>query len=156
MLWSVWYNDLPLLQVWSRLWQASSPTLWSWLKTASCRPPWWGSEFPGITSTSMTWRTAMDSSGWVTFVRKTSSNSLFHHQLMQTMCSPSDLRAEEDRGVHLPHGLLRQHRHRAVGRSDHLQDQEELSLPAGHEVSKTPSVCERGGASLFSVTSAWT
>lgn len=73
---------------------------------------------------------------------------------MQTMCSPSDLRAEEDRGVHLPHGLLRQHRHRAVGRSDHLQDQEELSLPAGHEVSKTPSVCECGGASLFSVTSA--
>lgn len=32
----------------------------------------------------------------------------------------SDLRAEEDRGVHLPHGLLRQHRGGAVGRLGHL------------------------------------
>ena len=31
-----------------------------------------------------------------------------------------DIRAEEDRGVHVPHGLLCQHRYRPVGRSDHL------------------------------------
>lgn len=28
---------------------------------------------------------------------------------------PADVRAEEDRGVHLPHSLLRQHRSGAVG-----------------------------------------
>lgn len=50
-------------------------------------------------------------------------------------CVFADVRAEKDRGVHLSHGLLRQHRHRPVGRPDHLQDQEELRLPAGHEVS---------------------
>lgn len=35
------------------------------------------------------------------------------------LCVP-DLRAEEDRGVHLPHRLLRQHRGGAVGRPGHL------------------------------------
>lgn len=33
-----------------------------------------------------------------------------------------DVRAEKDRGVHLPHGLLRQHRRGAVGRRHHLQN----------------------------------
>ena len=33
----------------------------------------------------------------------------------------------------MPHGLLRVHRDRAVGGLDHLQDQEELCVPAGHE-----------------------
>lgn len=32
----------------------------------------------------------------------------------------SDLRTEENRGVHLPHGLLRQYRGGAVGRPGHL------------------------------------
>ena len=46
----------------------------------------------------------------------------------------TDVPAEEDRGVHLPHRLLYQHRDRAVGRSDHLQDQEELHPSARNEV----------------------
>ena len=33
----------------------------------------------------------------------------------------------------MPHSLLRVHRDRAVGGLDHLQDQEELCVPAGHE-----------------------
>lgn len=45
-----------------------------------------------------------------------------------------DIRAEEDRGVHMPHCVLHQHCDRAMGRSDHLQDQEELGLPARNEV----------------------
>merc|ERR1712088_246601 len=44
-----------------------------------------------------------------------------------------DVRGQEDLGVHVPHRLLRLHRDRAVGRSHHLQDQEALRLPAGHE-----------------------
>merc|ERR1712037_980243 len=36
-------------------------------------------------------------------------------------------------GVHLPHCLLRLHRGRPVGRSHHLQDQEALGVPVGHE-----------------------
>lgn len=47
---------------------------------------------------------------------------------------PTDLRAAQDRGVHLPHSFLHQHRGGAMGRCRHLQDQEELYLPAGHEV----------------------
>merc|ERR1712037_443896 len=39
----------------------------------------------------------------------------------------------EDSGVHLSHCLLRLHRYRPVGRSHHLQDQEAVSVPAGHE-----------------------
>lgn len=50
------------------------------------------------------------------------------------MCLFSDLRAAEDRGVHLPHLLLRQHRGGAVGRPHHLQNPQKLPLPAGHEV----------------------
>lgn len=46
----------------------------------------------------------------------------------------TDVPAEEDRGVHLPHRLLCQHCDRAVGRSHHLQDQEELHPSAGNEV----------------------
>uniref|UniRef100_A0A673TE17 Sodium/potassium-transporting ATPase subunit alpha n=1 Tax=Suricata suricatta TaxID=37032 RepID=A0A673TE17_SURSU len=44
-----------------------------------------------------------------------------------------DLRAAEGGGVHVPHGLLRQHRGGAVGRPHHLQDPPQLGLPAGHE-----------------------
>lgn len=51
----------------------------------------------------------------------------------------SDLRTEENRGVHLPHSILRQYRGGTVGRFGHLQDQEELSLPAGDEVSREDS-----------------
>lgn len=47
----------------------------------------------------------------------------------------ADVRAAEGGGVHLPYGLLRQHRGGAVGRPDHLQDTPEFCLPAGHEVS---------------------
>lgn len=36
----------------------------------------------------------------------------------------------------MPHGLLCQHRGRAVGRLDHLQDPKKLCLPAGDEVSQ--------------------
>ena len=39
----------------------------------------------------------------------------------------------QDPGVHLPHRLLRLHRDRPVGRPDHLQDEEELGVPAGDE-----------------------
>ena len=35
----------------------------------------------------------------------------------------------------MPHSVLCVHCHRAMGRSDHLQDQEALPLPAGNEVS---------------------
>lgn len=73
----------------------------------------------------MIWRTATDSSGSVTSIGQTAceGDSLAVAawcELFLFCVPPSDLRAEEDRGVHLPHGLLRQHRHRAVGRSDHL------------------------------------
>merc|ERR1712038_1863055 len=44
-----------------------------------------------------------------------------------------DLCRQEDPGVHLPHRLLRLHCHCAMGRSHHLQDKEELRLPAGNE-----------------------
>lgn len=47
---------------------------------------------------------------------------------------PSDVRAQKDHRVHLPYGLLRQHCHRPVGRSDHLQDQEKLHPAARNEV----------------------
>lgn len=85
----------------------------------------------------------MDSSGWVTVTRGATS-TFFVCQLgglksCEMVCF-ADLRAKENCGVHLPHGLLRQHSNRTVGRSDHLQDQEELCLPAGHEVSKTPTI----------------
>lgn len=64
---------------------------------------------------------------------------------MATRCKPGktgltcplhlpDLRAEEDRGVHLPYGLLRQYCGRTVGGLGHLQDQKEFCLPAGNEV----------------------
>ncbi len=141
-----------VLQVWSRRWQVSSPILWSWLKTASCLPPCWASECPGIINTSMIWRTAMDSSGSVAFTGQSTNKgynlatSTWYDLFVMCVCvcSLSDLRAEEDCGVHLPHGLLCQHRHRPVGRSDHLQDQEELCLPTGHEVStKTPAKAHR-------------
>ena len=46
----------------------------------------------------------------------------------------ADVRAEEGAGVHVPHGFLRQHRDRAVGGRDHLQDEEELALHTGHAV----------------------
>lgn len=50
--------------------------------------------------------------------------------------NPADLWAKEDHWVHLPHRLLRQHRGCPVGRSYHMQNQEELPLSAGHEVSE--------------------
>ena len=39
----------------------------------------------------------------------------------------------QDPGVHVPHRLLRLHRDRPVGGLDHLQDEEELGVPAGDE-----------------------
>merc|ERR1719412_1501080 len=45
----------------------------------------------------------------------------------------NDLQGQEDLGVPLPHRLLRLHRGGPVGRPHHLQDQEEFSVPAGHE-----------------------
>merc|ERR1719362_2486621 len=42
---------------------------------------------------------------------------------------------QEDPRVHLPHCLLCLHCHCPVGRSHHLQDQEAVSAPAGHEES---------------------
>lgn len=53
--------------------------------------------------------------------------------LSLTVCT--DIRAAQDCGVHLPHGILRQYRGGAVGGCHHLQDQTQLSVPAGHEVS---------------------
>lgn len=46
----------------------------------------------------------------------------------------------------MPHSLLREHSRRPVGRPDHLQDPQELRLPAGHEVRahalrSAPCVC---------------
>ena len=43
------------------------------------------------------------------------------------------LQRPKDPGVHLPHCLLCVNRDRPVGGLDHLQDQEELSVPAGDE-----------------------
>ena len=43
------------------------------------------------------------------------------------------LQRSKDPGVHLPHCLLCVNRDRPVGGLDHLQDQEELSVPAGDE-----------------------
>ncbi len=51
------------------------------------------------------------------------------------MCCVSDVRAAQDPRVHVPHGLLRLHRDRAVGRSDDLQDAPQLHCPPGHDVS---------------------
>lgn len=49
----------------------------------------------------------------------------------------ADVRTAQDRGVHLPHGVLRQHRGGAVGRRHHLQDQTQLCVPARHEVGRS-------------------
>lgn len=44
----------------------------------------------------------------------------------------SDISRQENSGVHLPHRVLRVHRGRAVGRSDHLQDPAQLHRAPGH------------------------
>lgn len=68
--WDPPLSEVPLTsnyhwQGWSRLWQDSSPTLWSWLRMVLSLLICWASASPGKIDTSMTWRTAMDSSGWV-------------------------------------------------------------------------------------------
>merc|ERR1719323_1859297 len=58
---------------------------------------------------------------------------LRRHWDSQAVNDLEDSYGQEEARVHLPHGLLRLHRDCPVGRSHHLQDQEALSVPAGHE-----------------------
>lgn len=67
----------------------------------------------------------------------------------------ADLRAAQGCRVHLSHLILRQHCRGAVGWPHHLQDAQELRLPAGHEVSLCVCIfvcmhaCECTGRILF-------
>lgn len=61
------------------------------------------------------------------------SNTVSH--TLSPLCVCVDIWTEEDRGVHVSHSLLRQYRGGTVGWCHCLQDQAELCLPAGHEVS---------------------
>lgn len=109
----------------------------------------WASEWTGMTAGSMMWKTATGNSGWVRasyligIVAPQALKDWPHcHQpcwwsikaYTFALCI-SDLWAEENRRVHLPHSLLCQYRGGAVGRLGHLQDQEEFCVPAGDEVS---------------------
>lgn len=77
---------------------------------------------------------------WVEILQNGSLKAHFHSKsppppILPSLTVRTDIRATQDCGVHLPHGVLRQHRGGAVGGRHHLQDQTQLGLPAGYEVS---------------------
>jgi len=67
---------------------------------------------------------------------------------MLCACS-TDIRAEEDCWVHVSHSVLCQYCCCTMGWCHHLQDQTQLSIPAGHEVS-SGSLCA-GSLFLYSL-----
>ena len=95
---------------------------------------WQGSEERGILQLSMTCRTLMARSGltgqlhYLEMVLK-----IFNISVVGNPTSNCHRQGPQDPGVHVPHRLLRLHRDRPVGRPDHLQDEEELGVPAGDE-----------------------
>ena len=101
---------------------------------------WQGSEERGILQLSMTCRTLMARSGLTGQLHYLEMMLIFN---MKKRCpcisvvgnptSNCHRQGPQDPGVHLPHRLLRLHRDRPVGGLDHLQDEEELGVPAGDE-----------------------
>ena len=59
---------------------------------------------------------------------------------MHCACVRADVHAAQEARVHIPHGVLRGHRDRAVDRPDHLQDTPSLYLPPGLPV-RTQLLC---------------
>ena len=95
---------------------------------------WQGSEERGILQLSMTCRTLMARSGLTGQLHHLEMVlKIFNISVVGNPTSNCHRQGPQDPGVHVPHRLLRLHRDRPVGGLDHLQDEEELGVPAGDE-----------------------